>query len=165
MLVVGKCLKAHGIRGDIKVESYMDSPKSFCDVKEVIIKDTAYFVEKARDGGAFILLKLKGVETMSDAESFRNDLISVERIKMPKLKEGRYYIDDIIGGSVIVGEKYIGILDDVLKNGSADVYVVNNGKNLILFPLVDGILKNVDLGTKTIFIDEQVFAKVAVHED
>ncbi len=124
MLLVGKCLKAHGIRGDVKVDSFMDSPKLFCKLKEVTIGSRSYKVEKLRPNSNFVLMKLEGVDTMNDAENFRNQEIFVERKDMPQINHDRVYIDDILGAKVYAKDDYLGILDEVLQNGCADVYLV-----------------------------------------
>lgn len=165
MLVVGRALKAHGVRGDVKAECFMDAPGLFSAIKTVYADGEAYEVEKSRVNGNFVLLKLKGVDTMDDAEKLRGKELSVRREELPAPAEGRYYIDDLIGCSVFDGAEKIGVLAEILQHGSADVYVVHGRRGVVMFPLVDGVVRSVDIGGKRIEVDGTEFGRVAVYED
>lgn len=164
MLAVGKILKAHGIRGDVKAESYMDAPDLFSKLKTVYIDGKPYDVERARAMGGFVLLKLKNVDTMNDAELLKNKELSALKSELPTPKEGRYYIDDLIGCTVSDGET-IGVLDDIYQFGSADVYVVKNGEKTVMFPYLESVIEKIDVENKQIFVVKSEFMKVAVYED
>ncbi|HOO23208.1 MAG TPA: ribosome maturation factor RimM [Clostridia bacterium] len=165
MLMVAKGIKAHGIRGDIKVNCFMDTPVSFSAIKELVALGKVYKVEKVRVQNEGILLKLEGVNTMNEAETFRGADFYCERDKLPPLKEDTYYISDLIGAEVIVGENKIGILSDILQYGSADIYVINGDKGTVMFPFVQGVTEKVELADKRIYLNKQKFKEVAVYED
>lgn len=166
MLLVAKGIKAHGIRGDIKINCLMDTPSSVCQLKEVIVKGKTYKVEKVRDiGASFALLKLDGIDTMDKAETFRDIEIFSARDKMPKLKPGTYYIGDLLGSKVLVGNEELGILSEILQYGSADVYVINTTKGVVMFPFVDRVMEKADLVSHIIYLNKEQFEKVAVYED
>lgn len=165
MLLVAKGIKAHGIRGDIKVDCLMDTPNLLCAIKEVTVNGNSFKVENARPFGANALLKLVGVNTMEQAETFRNVEIYASRDTLPEPPENRYYIDDIIGSSVSIDGAVKGRLTDILQNGSADVYVVLMGKEEVMFPCISGVIDKVDIDNKIIYINKEEFEKVAVYED
>ncbi len=166
MLLVAKGIKAHGIKGDIKINCYTDTPATITHLKEVIIKGKTYKVEKVREiSASFALLKLDGVDTMNDAEMFRDSKIFSNRDKMPKLQEGVYYIDDLLGAKIMIDGEEIGILTEILQHGSADVYVINTSKGEIMFPFIDGVVEKVDLNERIIYINKEEFDKVAVYEN
>lgn len=166
MLAVGKGLKANGIRGDVKTECYTDTPALFLKIKKLTVDKKEYEIERARVAGNFAYIKFRGIDTMNDAESFRNKEFFARRCDLPDPGEGRYYIDDVIGCAVCDGDVRIGVLEDVLQYGSADVYVVRSidGRS-IMFPYVDGVIKEIDVVNKRISIIKDGFDKVAVYED
>ena len=123
MLSVGKTLKAHGIKGEIKVMSYMDSPDCFVGVKKIIINNTTYPVTRVRVSGNCVIIKLKGIDDMNTAETLRDYEVFAQREDLPPIPEDRYYITDIIGCSVTDGEVVYGKIKDVLNYGSADVII------------------------------------------
>ena len=47
-----------------------------------------------------VFLKLKGIDTIEEAEKYRNLYLKIKRDKEEKLKEGSCYIVDIIGCKV-----------------------------------------------------------------
>lgn len=166
MLTVGKAIKAHGIRGDIKAECYMDEAAMFSSLKVLYFDGNAYEVEKTRSMGNFLLIKLSGVDTMDDAEKFRGKEIFARKTDLPQPKEGRYYIDDLVGSTVVneCGER-LGLLKQILQYGSADVYLMSDRGKTVMFPLIDGVVKSVDIVKKVITVDSLEYSKVAVYED
>ena len=69
------------------------------------------------------------------------------------LPEGRYYIKDLIGLEVYENDEKLGVLTDVFNTGANDIYEVktNDGKNIYL-PVIDGVIGDVDLENKKIFV-------------
>lgn len=166
MLAVGKILKAHGIRGDVKAESYMDTPASFSEIKKLFVDGEELVVERAKVAGNFVLIKFKGVDTMNDAELLRGKLLSAEKTDLPDPGQNRYYIGDLLGSKVCDEEGcFIGTLKDVLQYGSADVYLLENGKGTVMFPFVGDVVKEISVKEQIITVCKSEFEKVAVYED
>ncbi|NCA92309.1 16S rRNA processing protein RimM [bacterium] len=165
MLIIGKALKAHGVRGDIKVDCYLDTPQKMLKLKQVFIDGKNYKIERTAQSGSFVLFKLDGIDTMEQAETLRNTLIMAKKEDLPPNEEGRYYIDDIIGCIVKSKAEILGKVVDIYQYGSADIYVVSSDKGQIMFPFVDGVIDNIDINNKEITVNESKFAEVAVYED
>ena len=165
MLIIGKVLKAHGIKGDIKVESYLDTPKKMLKLKEVFIDGNNYKIERTAQSGSFVLLTLGGIDNIEQAEKLKSAIISCPKKDLPPNEEGRYFIDDVIGCSVTNGEEILGNVVDIYQYGSADIYVISGSKGQIMFPLVEGVVKNIDIKNKEIIVNKDKFAEVAVYED
>ena len=92
-----------------------------------------------------VILKLSGLETMNDAEKYRNADILIHRDQSP-LEEGHYFIVDLIGLDVYEGDRHIGKVTDFLTGSANNVYVVTkeDGKELLLPDIPECIL-SVDL--------------------
>jgi 16S rRNA processing protein RimM len=165
MLLVAKGIKAHGIRGDVKVECFLDTPNALAKIKHFIINGILYKIDTVKPFGAYALVKFEGIDTMSQAENFRGVEMFVKKNEMPAPPKGSYYIDDLIGCSIYLNNEKIGILTDILQNGSADVYVVESGTETIMFPLIDKVVNNIDIDKKEIYLNKDEFDKVAVYED
>ncbi len=165
MLVVGKTLKVHGLKGELKTQCYLDSPDLFKKIPVVRLKNKDYDVEQARRSGEFVLLKLKGVDTVDDAKSLCNIEISAEKDKMPPLPDGRYYIADLIGCIVMSGTERVGKIKDVLQYGSADVVVLTKEGKTIMLPWVKGVFVSIDTERKLVYADKEKLNEVAVYED
>ncbi|MBR4800676.1 MAG: 16S rRNA processing protein RimM [Clostridia bacterium] len=162
-LTIGKVLKPHGIKGDVKIETFSSNPARFSTLKKLRLDGVEYEISKLTLDGAFGILALKGVDDMDSAELLRGKMISVSRHDLPKLADGNYYIADLLGLDVLVAGERIGELVDVLQYGSADVYVVKTAEGSCSFPALKKLIKSVDLEKGEMVLDDMVFNRVAVY--
>jgi len=101
-----------------------------------------------------VLLKLEGIDTIEQAEKYRNYYIKINRKDAEDLPEDTYYIVDLIDCEVYTDEKsFLGKVVDVIQTGSNDVYVVKqeNGKEILL-PAIADVVKDVDVTNKKIIV-------------
>lgn len=154
-LLAGKIVTTHGVRGEIKVFCYTDSPEFFDEIEKITIDGHKgeYVIESSRAHKRASLLKLAGIDNMESAQLLvgRDVFVKREDVSLP---EGRFYIVDIIGCTVFSeeGEK-IGVVKDVFSTGSNDVFSVEreNGK-MSYIPHIDDIVKSIDIGDKKITV-------------
>lgn len=146
MLCVGEIVNTHGVRGELKVVPLLDNSDDLFDYKRFFIDGKSYENENVRFHKDFALIKLKGVDDMNLAESFKGKFLELPREELKPLPEGRYYICDLIGLKVIdeiLGE--LGNITEVIETVSNDVYVVNyKGKELCI-PVLEDVVHDVDL--------------------
>ena len=98
--------------------------------------------------------QLKGIDTVEEAENYRNLYIKRKRNKDEKLEKDTYYIVDLIGCRVYTDDqKELGEVIDVFSTGSNDIYVVKDelGKQVLL-PAIKDVIKNVDIENRTIIV-------------
>jgi len=161
---IGRILKAHGVKGDIKVEPFLDGAL-FLTLKELYIGEKLYKIEKNRAADAFFLIKLEGVSDMNAAEALRGAVLTAPRDKLPAPKEGSHYISDIIGAKVYANEKLLGEVEEIFTHGAADVYSVAGEGGRIMFPSLKKLFINIDAENKKIVLDPEELKKVAVYEN
>lgn len=155
---IGQIVNTHSLKGNIRVNMYTEtlddikkysyiliSLKNMDDDKEKI----KFEIEKIKYSKNQVILKLKGIENISEAEKFKNKYIYITEEQLKEnnpLQDNEYYIKDLIGLDVInqEGEK-IGTLSDVLELNT-DVYIVkrNSGKD-ILIPAIKQFVKKVNI--------------------
>lgn len=155
---IGQIVNTSGLKGVIKVKPFTDDITKFNNLKTIYIsikKELKEFkIEQVRFSKNMVFLKLEGIDTIEEAENYRNLYLKVKRDKDEKLEEGSYYIVDIIGCKVLTDEqKELGKVDDVFSTGSNDVYVVKDevGKQILL-PAIKEVIKNIDIENKTITV-------------
>ena len=155
---IGQIVNTSGLKGVIKVKPFTDDIQKFKNFKTIYIllkKDLKEFkIEQVRFNKNMVFLKLEGLNTVEEAENYRNCYIKVKRENNEKLEDGSYYIVDIIGCKVYTDEKQeLGKVVDVFSTGSNDVYVTQNefGKQILL-PAIKEVIKNVDIQNKTIIV-------------
>lgn len=157
-LNIGQIVNTHGIRGEVKVYPLTDDPARFNKLKEVYIESkgemTKYTVESAKQHKNTVILKLKGIDTMNDAEKLRQLYLKVGRWDAVRLPKDSFFICDLIDSEVydIHGER-LGILHDVIQTGSNDVYAVKDDKKEILIPALKTVVKEINIQSKKIIVD------------
>ena len=157
LLEVGQIVNTYGIKGYIKVNPLVDNNSQFEDFKVLYILQNKQLkelqVENVKYSKNQVLLKLKGIETIEQAEELRNYYLQAKRSDI-KLKEGAHFIVDLIGLEVYTEEgEVLGKIIDVLQPGANDVYIVENkSKKEILLPAIPDVVKKIDIDGKKMII-------------
>lgn len=155
-LEVGQIVNTFGIKGFVKVNPWVNDVTRFENLTTIYIKSKnntkKYEIEEVKYQKNMVLLKLKGIETIEQAETLRNSYIEIDRLDAIPLEQGEYFIADLLGAEVYSDEgELLGILDDIYNTGSSDIYVVKNelGKTILL-PYIDEVIKEIDVENKKI---------------
>jgi 16S rRNA processing protein RimM len=158
LIAIGRILKPIGTRGEVKIEPFTDDLQRFLKLKSVWIgKDEGlareFFIFSNRIEATYIVIQIEGIKTINEAESLRSDFIFVPEEERIALKQGTYFIDDVIGCEVFTEEQFrVGMVIDLLKSPADDIWVVQNKNNEILIPAVREIIRKVDIKAKKITI-------------
>ena len=109
-------------------------------------------VEELWPHKSFLVLKFKGVETISDAEALVGAELQLPRAERAELEAGWTYLSDLIGCAVLDGGREIGKIEDVrFGAGEAPLLVVSSGAKLPYeIPFAEAYLEAVDLERKQI---------------
>lgn len=156
---IGQIVNTSGLKGVVKVKPFTDDITKFNSLKTIYIsikKELKEFkIEQVRFSKNMVFLKLEGIDTIEDAENYRNLYLKIKRDKEEKLEENTYYVVDILGCKVYTEEqKELGEIIDVFPTGSNDVYVVKDeiGKQILL-PAIKDVIKSIDIQNKTIIVN------------
>ncbi len=143
----GKITSMHGIKGEVKVYPYTDNIEYILSLKKLYINLKEYKIDNIRFHKNMFIIKLNGINTIEDAEKFRDSIVQREIDNNEVLEEDTYYVKDLIGLKVFLenGEEF-GTLIDVFQTGANDVYVIKdiNDKE-ILIPAIKDVVKHIDI--------------------
>ncbi|MBR1592789.1 MAG: 16S rRNA processing protein RimM [Ruminococcus sp.] len=146
-LEAGKIVTTHGIRGEVKIMPYTDTPELLCEFDRLFIgKDKKELViERSRVFKNMVIAKLQGVDTPEDAEKLRNKIFFMHRDDL-ELGEDTYFIQDLIGMEVRDADTgfLYGKIKDVMQTGANDVYVIG-GEREYLVPAIPDVIINTDV--------------------
>ena len=148
-LECGKIVTTHGLRGEVKVQPWCDSPEELAEWETLYLDkgDTEVTVERARVQKNMVILKLAGVDRVEDAQLLRGRILYLDRT-MEELEEGVYYIQDLLGIEVRdadTGTLY-GELVDVTETGANDVYHIRFADGKVrLIPAIPQVVISVDV--------------------
>lgn len=159
MLEVGKIINTHGLRGEVKVVAWTDVPEDFENIKKVVTtkggETVNLTVSKIKYQKNNLIVKFKEIDSIDEAELFKNCILSAEKSALPPLPAGVYYIADLMGCNVYdaFGE-LVGEITDVFTAGAGNVYEVKtqNGKKQYL-PANEGTIVSTDIANKKIVMD------------
>ncbi len=158
-LELGQIVNVKGLKGEVKVNSFTDDNTKFERLPKVYLKNKKDIkeikIEKVGFSKNQVVIKIKDIDTVEEAEKLRNSYIVVDRNDLDDLPEGVYYIADLIGLDVYtVDGEHLGKVDDIFSTGSNDVYVVKNELGMQkLLPGIDEVLKEVNLTEGKIIVN------------
>ena len=165
-IVIGQIVRAVGIRGELKVKPLTDDMLRYKKLKSVYVNGVPYQISSCRFDKAFVFLKLSGIDTRDDAEKRVDDFVEIDRVHSVDLSEDSYFIVDIVGCKFYLSDgSEVGVVTDVSQYGAADVFTIENGKEVCRCPFLKKLVVKIDTESKVIIADKKVFAEVSVYED
>ena len=132
----GKIVNTHGMRGELKLQPWADSPDFLTGFEHFYIDGVPIKVLSAKVHKGCVIAALEGVDDIDAAIRMKNKIIMVKKEDV-HLEEGRHFVADIIGINALDAEtgEALGKVIDVLTLPSNNVYVIK-GEREILVPAV-----------------------------
>ena len=149
---VGQIVNTHGIKGEVKVIPLTDDVNNFKRYGKVLIDDTWRKIQGVKFQKDRVILKLEGIESINEAETFKLKYLRVLRSEEPELQDNMYYIKDIIGATIYDTENNdLGKIAEVLETKNNDVYWIKKHKELLI-PVLDNIVLEINVPEKKVII-------------
>ena len=148
LLDAGEIVSAHGVRGELKLLPWTDSPEFLLDFGRLSIDGRWFEVQRSRVQKTCVLFKLRGVDSVEDAARLVKKIAKIDRDDAP-LPEGSHYIADLVGLRVFSEGEPIGRITEVLSMPGNDVYVVR-GRHSYMIPVVRAFVDEPDLEAGTV---------------
>ncbi|MCP4541347.1 MAG: 16S rRNA processing protein RimM [Chloroflexi bacterium] len=158
--MVGRVLRPHGVRGELRVEIITDYPKRLTrhayfylahpDSPDAVRRHP---VEALRFHTKVLLLKLADCDDRNAADELRNMLVQIPVEEAVPLEDGEYYLFQLVGVRVETESgEWLGQIVDVIETGANDVYVVHGPWGEVLLPAIDDVILNLDLESKQMVV-------------
>ena len=128
----GEIVTTHGVKGEVKVLPWLDSPEDLCDFDRCRIDGKEYTIELCRVQKTCNLVKLKGIDTMESAQLMRGKIMELYR---EDIDDEVIFAAELIGVEVFCEGASIGKIKDVLDYPGNSVYVVK-GEHEYMIPAV-----------------------------
>ncbi len=155
-LAVGRILRPHGVRGELRVEILTDYPEHLERVRTVYIGDDyhPYKLAALRFHQNLMLLTLEGCSDRDAADDLRGALVSVVLKDAVPLEEDEYYHFQLIGLQAVSDEgDVLGEIVEILSlPGANDVYVVHGSRGEILLPAIADVIQKVDFDARRVTV-------------
>jgi 16S rRNA processing protein RimM len=155
-LEVGKIVGTHGVKGAARVQVWADDNDFLKQFKYLYTNENGenkLTVLRVQPHGNISIVTFKGVDSIEQAESFRNTVLYIDR-KDVKLPDGRYFITDLIGVTVYDADSgtVYGEITDVSQTGANDVWHIKKNDKEYLIPVIDEVLVSVDIEKESAYI-------------
>ena len=149
-LELGQVVSTHGIKGEVRINPWCDSPdfaKKFKTVYFDKLGAQPVNVEACRAHGNVILMKLEGIDSIECAQSYKNRIVYIRRDDAHLSKE-TWFIEELIGCDVTDADtgKIYGRITDVSQTGANDVWHITDDDNKeYLIPAIKDVVINVNV--------------------
>ena len=137
----GEIVTTHGVRGEVKVLCWLDSPEVLCEFDRCRISGKEYKMESVRVQKTCNLVKLSGINDMDAAQAMRGKVIELYR---EDIDDEVIFADELKGVEVFADGNSIGKIVDVLDYPGNSVYVVR-GEYEYMIPAVNHFILSTDM--------------------
>jgi 16S rRNA processing protein RimM len=158
MAAVGRIARAHGIRGQVILNSDTDFPEERFKPGATLFTQrggavTPLTLTTVRFQNGRPVIGIEGVETMNDAEALAGLELRVPLDELAPLPAGMFYHHELIGCQVetVDGEK-VGEVAKVEGTLEGSRLVVAGTRGEILIPMATAICRTIDVASKRIVI-------------
>ena len=154
--VAAKFGKVNGIKGWLSVNIYLSASS------EIDKFSTFYINNKAtnllfKKKGKKVICKIEDVNDVDIAKQYVGSEIFVDKKELPKLEEGQYYYNDLLGLSVRIKYKKIGEVIDVQNHGAGDYLTIKRKKDEILVPLINDHVISIELSKRILNLNPDYY--------
>lgn len=158
LIVIGKVLGTHGIRGQLLVIPYSGDAASITSHRTLLFRSPdgtcqTYAIAGAAEHKKRILLTLQGLGDIDRVLPLVGSELCIPRDQLPRLPDGEYYWCDLLGLAVVSDQgEQLGELVDIMPTGSNDVYVVKSDRGEYLIPATEDVVREIDLEQRTMVV-------------
>ena len=142
-LEAGKIVNTHGIKGEVKIQPWADSPEFLLLPEHLYIEKKPLAITSSKIHKGMLIAKFSGIDDINEAMRLKNKIVYVNRNEI-ELEDGHFFIQDIIGSVVVTDSgTELGKLVNVMETPGHNIYEVR-GEQEYLIPAVPEFIKSVD---------------------
>lgn len=163
IITIGRVLRPHGLKGEMKVEPITDNLTQFSSLKKIYIDNIEYKILSSKLRQGYIYLVVDGINDCNQVDKLRNKFVARERTEDTNL-QGEYYQVDLINCNIVdENGKLLGKVTSLDDYGSATVVTYIGKLGEFSFPYVmNDIVTSVDLSNNIIYVNSQRLNEVQV---
>lgn len=158
LLEIGKIVKTHGLKGRMKVISYLESDSILKSLEKVLVrhgkqKEHLKKIKDIKINRKYFFLEFEGVDDVDAASELVGCEILMPSDILEELPEGEYYWRDIVGLEVVTEDgEVLGRIERVFSAGGNDVYVCAGGEREILLPAIADVVRKIDIENRRMVV-------------
>jgi 16S rRNA processing protein RimM len=159
-LRVGRISGAHGLHGAIRFRPDNPDSDTLEHVARVFVEPENGAACEYRLSGVqrlnrtTIRLVLEGLDDPDEADALRGSALAVAIVDLPPKAPGEFYHYEAIGCAVTTTDgRHLGVIEEVMATGANDVWVVRDGAAEVLVPVIEDVVKSIDLSGRLMVIE------------
>lgn len=159
LVAVGKVVKAHGVRGHLRLVPFGETLEGLGAGEEVSARLPDGSIQRLitveiRTQRKSVLFLSREVRTAAEAQRLVGAEICVPESRLPALAADEFYWHQLIGLEVMsVDGRRLGTIRQIIETGSNDVYVVQDGREEVLIPALAEVVREVNLERRLMVVD------------
>lgn len=159
-ILVGVFGAPHGVRGEIRLKSYMEDPLALADFEALTgASGVIYRLAAARPlKDDLLVVKINGVTDRDAAAKLTHEKLFVTRAELPPPEEDEFYCADLIGLRAETADgKLLGTVIAVPNYGAGDILEIAPpfGETLLL-PFTRAVVPEIDFAQKRLIVSPPV---------
>jgi len=150
LLLVGKVIRPHGLKGLLRIKAYAGSEASFLEAETVLFKTVSgeickFTVTSITPHKNIFLMDVEEITSGDEAEAYRGSEILVQKETLTR-EDDAFFWYELLGLNVYLNTgECLGSISQILTTGSNDIYVVKKGETEIYIPAVHEVVTEIDL--------------------
>jgi 16S rRNA processing protein RimM len=159
LVAIGRVVRAHGVRGHLKVVPFGETFEGLGAGDEVLARLPDGSIERlitveVRIQRKWVLFLSREVRLAAEAQRLVGAEICVPESRLPPLAADEFYWHQLIGLEVMsVDGRRLGTIRQIIETGSNDVYVVQEGGEEVLIPALAEVVREVNLERRLMVVD------------
>jgi 16S rRNA processing protein RimM len=156
-VLLARLLRARGIRGEITAAHFGSTLERFEGLKATLadpreaVPAAEVEVESAWEHNGLLVLKFRGMDTRTDAESIQGFELRVPLLERPPVRAGEYYLTDLIGCEVV--ERNGNSLGRVIEWQDVGAGLLVVGDEELMIPFARSFCVEIDLAARRIVVE------------
>ncbi len=151
--IVGIVGAPFGVRGQVKVHLPSGETSHVEELTSVLVRlagrEKTYVIEETGGGPSAFTVKFQGIDSPEEAKALKGAELIAPRDQAAPLEENEFYIEDLKGLSVVLGNRtgeLLGTVQDILEGGGGQLVELRlSSGDLKLVPFRDEFFSDIDL--------------------
>jgi 16S rRNA processing protein RimM len=166
LIRIGRITGVHGLRGGLRFRPDYPESESSQSLERIFLADSEADTASAADarehritgiaqlGRGTMRVMLEGIVDANLAEPLKGKNVFADESDLPPPEENEFYFRDVIGCEVfLLDGRRIGIVEEIIATGANDVFVVREAGKEVLVPVIEDVVKEIDVAAKRVVID------------
>lgn len=157
-ITIGQITRFQGNKGELRVKPLTDIPERFFELEKVYLKNEENIVELEieyiRFHKQFVIIKFLSVNSISDAEKYKNFNVLIPDTEKLILPEDHYYVDSLIDMEVYLkDDSYLGILIDIIDTSGTDIFLIKGKTKDFMIPASKEMILDINFEENKIIVE------------